>query len=123
MADRNMKNIQGLDYKVSVLAGSVTVATGTGGVTANAILGASVARTGTGAFRITLEDAWPELLACHIVVAKATAQDLNPQINAVTLASKQIDFRLLTGATPTDVTTEATTLYITMVFKNSTINP
>lgn len=123
MADRNLKNVQALDYKVNVLAGSVTVATGSGGVTANNILGASVARTGTGAFRITLEDAWPELLAAHIIVAKATAQDLVPQINAVALTSKTIDFRLLTGTTPTDVTTEATTLYITLVFKNSTINP
>lgn len=123
MADRNLKNVQALDYKVSVLSGSIVVATGTGGVTANNILGATVARTGTGAFRITLADVWPELLGCDILVSKATAQDLLPQINAVTLTSKIIDFRLLTGATPTDVTSEAATLYITMVFKNSTINP
>lgn len=123
MADRNMKNVQALDYKVNVLAGSIAIATSTTGVTANNILGASVARTGTGAYQITLQDAWPELLAAHITVSKTTAQDLVPQISAVALSSKTIDFKLLTGLTATDPTTDAVTAYITLVFKNSTINP
>jgi hypothetical protein len=123
MADRNMKNMQALDYKVSVLAGQVVIATSTTGVSSSSILGASVARTGTGAYRITLADAWPELLSANLTVQKTTAQDLVPQISAVNLASKQIDFVNLTGATATDPTTDAATVNVLLVFKNSTINP
>lgn len=103
------------------MAGSITVATGTGGVTANNILGATAARTGTGTFTITMADSFPELLACHISVLKATAQDLVPQL--VSLSGKVLTFKLLTGTTATDVTSEAATLYVNLVFKNSTITP
>lgn len=124
MADRNFSPIQALDKQVKIIAGSCAIATSTTGVTANNILGASVARTGTGAFTITLTDKYPELLGIHLQLAKSTAQDLQPQVVAVDVASaKTITFRLLTGATPTDLTTEAGTLYITIVLKNSTIAP
>lgn len=121
MADRNLKNVQALDYKVTVLSGTCSVPTGGAAVTANAILGATVARTGTGTYTITMVDSFPELLACHISVLKATAQDLVPQL--VSLSGKVLTFKLLTGTTATDVTSEAATLYITLVFKNSTITP
>lgn len=121
MADRTFKNVQALDYAVKVLSGTCSVPIGGGAVTANAILGATVARSTTGTFTITMVDTFPELLACHISVMKATAQDLVPQL--VSISGKVITFKLLTGTTATDVTTEAATLYITLVFKNSTITP
>lgn len=121
MADRNMKPVRALDYGVSIIAGSATVATGTGGVTASNVLGATVARSTTGTFTVTMQDAFPELLGAHISVSKATAQDLVPQITS--LSGKVLTFKLLTGTTATDVTSEAATLYITLVFKNSTIAP
>ena len=68
-----------------------------------------------------MADTFPELLACHISVLKATAQDLVPQLTS--LSGKVLTFKLLTGTTATDVTTEAATVYVTLVFKNSTITP
>lgn len=124
MADRLFSNLEALDKYVKILSGTCVVPTAGGAVTNNAILGATVTRTGTGAFTITLADKYPELLGCHISVAKSTAQDLVPQLLAIDVASaKTITFRLLTGTTPTDVTTESATLYITIVLKNSTIAP
>ena len=124
MADRLFTYMQALDKSVKVLSGTCTVPTSGGAVTGNNILGATVTRTGTGAFTITLADKYPELLGCHISVAKATAQDLVPQLVAVDVASaRTITFKLLTGTTATDVTTEAATLYITIILKNSTIAP
>lgn len=124
MADLNFSNVQAYDKQVKVLSGTCSVPTGGGAVTANAILGATVTRTGTGAFTITLANKYPELLGLSILVGKATAQDLVPQVVAVDVASaRTITFRLLTGTTPTDVTSEAATLFINIVLKNSTIAP
>jgi hypothetical protein len=123
MADRNFSTQLALDKNVVQLAGTCTIATGTGGVTANNILGATVARTGTGAFTITLADRYPEILSVNLQVGKATAQDLVPQVVAVDLSARTITFRLLTGTTPTDITTEAATLFVDIKMKNSTIAP
>ena len=93
-------------------------------LTNNNILGATVSRTGAGAYTITLADKYPELLGISILVAKATAQDLVPQVVAVDVASaKTITFKLLTGTTATGPTTESATFYINIVLKNSTIAP
>lgn len=121
MADTTNKNVQSRDYKVVHVGGSAVVATGTGGVTSSNILGAVVARSNTGTFTVTMQDTWPELLGAHITVSKATAQDLVPQITS--LSGKVLTFKLLTGTTATDVTSEAATLYISLFFKNSTIAP
>lgn len=123
MADRTFVNALALDKNVVCLTGTATIATGTGGVTANNCLGLSVARTGTGAFTITLQDRYPELLSVNLGIAKATAQDLVAQVESVNLSTRTITFRLLTGTTPTDVTSEAATLYIDVKLKNSTILP
>ena len=121
MADRTFHPYRALDVSVVTLAGSVAF-NSSGVVTANNILGATVSRTGTGAYQILLADVFPELLGAHITIQKATAADLVPQINGVTLSSKTITFRLLAAATPTDLA-EAGNFYITLTFKNSTIAP
>lgn len=122
MANRLMSAPRALDKEVSFIVGSCTVGIASAGVTANNILGASVARTGTGAFTITFQDVWPELLSANVEILKATAQDLNVQFVALSLSAKTLSFRILTGATPTDML-EAGTFFITLVFKNSTIQP
>jgi len=123
LADRNFSNSLALDKALVILSGACTVATGAGGVTANNCLGATLSRTGTGAFTITLQDRYPELLSVNIQIGKATAQDLVVQILAVDLTARTITFRILTGVTATDVTTEAAQFFLDIKLKNSTVGP
>lgn len=122
MANRLLSDAYALDKSVVTLAGPCTVGIASAGVTANNILGATLSRTATGAFTITFDDVWPELLYADVKILKATAQDLTVQFVALSLSSKTLTFKTLTGATATDML-EAGTFFIKLVFKNSTIAP
>ena len=121
MADRNFSNVQAIAKQVKIVAGSAAF-NSSGVIGTQNFSGASVARTGTGAYTITLTDVYPALVGANIIISKATAADLVPQINSVNLSSKTISFRLLTGATPTDLA-EAGSFYVTLIFKNTTLAP
>lgn len=122
MADFNFSPMQAYDKQVKVLSGSVPF-NSSGVVTANNILGATVARTGTGTYTCTLSAVYPELLGFHVSILKATAADLQPQVVSETVSTtKIITFKLLTGASPTDLA-EAGKFLISIVLKNSTIAP
>jgi hypothetical protein len=125
MADRVFADVQALDKYVKVLSGKVSIAADAT-VSSNTILGVSstgVARTGAGTYTITLQDAYPELLAVHIQMGAATAVDLVAQIVSETVSTtKIITFKTLTGAVATDAAA-ACFAYVTIVLKNSTIAP
>lgn len=122
MADLNLSPCMAYDKKVVHLAGSVSF-NSSGVVTANNVLGAVVARTGTGTYTCTLNNVWPELLNFNVSILKATAADLQPQIVSETVSTtKIITFKLLTGAVATDLA-EAGKFLIDIVLKNSTILP
>lgn len=122
MADLNFSNVQAYDKAVKVLSGSASF-NSSGVITANNVLGATIARSGTGTYTCTLSGVYPELLGFHVSILKATAADLQPQIVSETVSTtKIITFKLLTGATATDLA-EAGKFLITIVLKNSTIAP
>ena len=103
------------------LNGPILLDSGTIGVISSSISGVtSVARTGVGEITITLTDKWPTLMFIDAQLLSATARDLVPQIKSVTLSTKVIVINLLAGATPTDPI-NAMTLYVNMMFKNSSV--
>ena len=79
---------------------------------------ASLTRTGTGAYRITLQDKYLSLVGATLQALAATAIDLVPQLVAEDVASaKTVDFKMLAGATATDTANGVTqdvfaTLYL-----------
>lgn len=120
MANRNFDVMQALEKGVKVIAGSISIGSNAA-VSSETIMGASVAKTGTGAYTITLEDAYPALLSCNLTVMAATAVDLVPQIvSADVVSAKTIVFKLLTGATATDPSA-ACKVQVMIVLKNSTV--
>ncbi len=102
------------------LNGPISLASGTDGVSSSSIVGATVARTGVGEITITLADKWPSLVFIDAQLLSATARDLVPQVKSVDLPNKLIVINLLAGATPTDPL-NAMTLYVNLMFKNSSV--
>lgn len=102
------------------LNGPIALASGTVGVSSSSIVGASAARTGVGEITITLVDKWPSLVFVDAQILSATARDLVPQVKSIDLTAKTIVINLLTGASPTDPL-NAMTLYVNMMFKNSSV--
>ena len=102
------------------LNGPIALDSGTIGVSSSSIVGATVARSGVGEITITLADKWPSLVFIDAQILSATARDLVPQIKSIDLSAKSIVINLLAGATPTDPL-NAMTLYVNMMFKNSSV--
>ena len=122
MADRTFNNVQALDKKVVWLHGVINLSAAAA-VSSSTILGASVAKTTTGTYTITLADKYPELLAVHAQFGAATAVDQACQIGAVDVASAgTIVIRTQVAATATDVSAAAQ-IYVSICLKNSTIEP
>jgi hypothetical protein len=71
MANRTFYPVQALDREVKWLFGEVTIGAA-GAVTSETSHGFSTARTGTGLYTITLQDAYPELLASSAIVLKSS---------------------------------------------------
>lgn len=83
---------------------------------------ASCARTGTGAYDLTLSDTFNALVSCKFQILKAVAQDLEVQLVSQTITTtKIISFVTLTGASATDATA-AMTIYFQLFLRNSSVS-
>lgn len=79
----------------------------------------TLTQTGTGLYKITLMDSYPNLIGASITLQRATAVDLNSQLIAVdTQTAKTITFRMVAGATPTNMA-NSDVLYIMIKLRNS----
>lgn len=79
----------------------------------------SLDQTSAGVYEISIPDAYAALLSAQIMIQKASAADLQPQLASVDVSSaKKISFRLLAGATPTSLAS-GDVLYIELVLRNS----
>lgn len=65
--------------------------------------GMSLVQLSAGTFQILLSNTYAALLAPSIKLQRATAVDLNPQMVSADPLNKSIIFRMLAGATPTDL--------------------
>ncbi len=105
------------------ILGNTTPANGTFTVVQGKTAAASVARTGTGKYRVTLRDAFPTLLGAVVSIAPHNDAARGVKMSAVTPASKTADFVIVNTAeaaldTPN---AETDTVYLTLFFKNSTV--
>lgn len=80
---------------------------------------ASIARTNTGEYTITLQDSWPSLKSCHVTPVLPTAKDIQPTVKSFdVLTAKTIVIVFLTGTTPTDLGA-GQGFFVSLCFKNS----
>ncbi len=123
MANRNFHLMKGsLDRGLVFMSGVISI-NASAAVTGETIVGASVAKTGTGQYTITLEDAYNECKAVQLQLGAATAVDLVPQVVSVDVASaKTVVFKLLAGSTATDPAA-ACNVQVLLVLKNSSVTP
>lgn len=107
--------------KLTCLSGQISIASDAT-VSSNTIQGAaSVARTGTGEYTITLSDGYVALLACNLTAQAATAVDLVPQIKSNDVVSaKTVVFRMLAGATATDPSA-ACVVHVRLLMRDSSV--
>jgi hypothetical protein len=107
------KNLTGIHGVISINSSAA--------VTGSTIRGASVAKTGTGLYTITLDDSYPALESAQFTLLAATAVDLVPQIvSADVVSAKTIVVRLNTGATATDPSA-ACQIHVALRLRNSSV--
>lgn len=75
-------------------------------------------QVGTGVYKIDVKDEYNALLACNIMIGRASAVDLMAQVQSVDLANDAIYFRIQAGATPTNLA-NSDVLYIDLCLRNS----
>jgi len=125
MADRNFNPLQALGREYKVIAGSFRP-NGSSAVsnTTNTGVGFSVARTGVGAFTITLTDKYVSLIGAEFQLALATpaaAHDIC--IGAVDVSSaKTIAFVHYSAGAAADIASDAANrIYFTLTLSNSSV--
>lgn len=82
---------------------------------------ASISRSGTGEYTVTLDDAFTSLVGANFQVLAATAVDLVAQIKSETVATtKKVIFNMNAGATPTDTANGVTQdVFMTLALINT----
>jgi len=89
---------------VKILAGTITL--GASSISSTDLVtsgvASSVVRNSAGDYTITLADPVGAFVGFSIEVLAASAADLQPQLTALSTSNKTVQFRVLTGATPTD---------------------
>lgn len=127
MANRNFDFIQGLGKGVKVIAGSFAP-NGSSAVDSTSIKGKgfSVARTGAGAFTITLQDAYVALLSAQASLQLHTADDKFVLLGDVDVTSgKTVKLVVwdISDAAATDVAANANNrIHFVLVLSNSSLN-
>lgn len=125
MANRYFKQFSGtLDNGVVFLQGSFAPA-GAGAPTAQLGKGFSVARTSTGLFTVTLQDAYVSMLSCKATLQLAVGDDKFAQIGVVdVVTAKTLQIRIwdISAAAVADVAADTNNrVNFSMLLKNSTV--
>lgn len=111
-----------LDRGLVMMAGKVEIAADAS-VSSDSIIGASVAKTATGVYTITLEDKYTALMSANVTFKAATAVNLVPQVVSDDVVSaKTVVVRLHASGTATDPSAVCT-LNVCLILKNSSVTP
>lgn len=79
----------------------------------------SLSQIGTGIFRLSIPNAYRNLLSASIMLQRATAVDLAAQIiSSDVTTNKYVDFRMIAGSTPTNLA-NSDILFIALELRNS----
>lgn len=102
-----------------VIRGKVAIgASGaTGTLTGSGI--ATIAKSATGRYLVTLSDSFPAFHSIHATMLSASAVDLVPQVRAYDASAKTVTISTLAAATETEPAS-GTELHILIFAKNST---
>lgn len=121
MANRNYSRVQALNHEVKIIGGNWSIAASGGAATKVQGLGWSVAKSATGQYTITLEDAYVALMSATFTVQAAVAVDLKPQIvSHDVVTAKTIIMKLLAVATATEPAA-VTLVHFTAMLRNSSV--
>jgi hypothetical protein len=121
MADRNFNRKQALEREVKNLFAKVTIGS-SGAPTLTTGYGfASISRTSTGLYVLTLQDKYASLKAVNIIHMSTSAEDLNPQVKSEdVVGAKTITFFTLAGGSVADPAS-GDVLLISVALKNTTV--
>lgn len=99
----SLSNVVGINNEIRTVAGTFSIAASGGAATKLVGIGYSVAKSGTGEYTITLDQAYTYCVAVNATVQAAVAVDLKAQIKSVdVVTAKTIVINLLAVATPTE---------------------
>ena len=121
MANRTFNRKQSLEREIKELYAKITFgASGAPTLTTGHGI-ASITKTDTGDYRLTLSDKYNSLKMAEGVLIKSTAEDITFAVKAEAVSTnKTIDFWTLAGATPTSPSSGAV-LLIKIEVKNSSV--
>jgi hypothetical protein len=122
MANRNYNRKQALEKEVKEIYLDVAIGS-SGAPTLTKGLGvASISRSSTGLYVITLQDAYMRLMAAQVSILSASAQDIAAQLQAESVASaKTITFRTQVAAATVADPSSGSRILIRLDLKNSSI--
>ena len=121
MANKDASPVRAKDKEVQLLCGVVTFGA-SGAVASDVSFGFAVSKpAGTGLYRITLEDDWPELLGLYLTPVAGTAADIAWQ-QKTAMTSKVIDITHLSAGSAANATS-GHQLNVLLVLKNTSVAP
>jgi hypothetical protein len=122
MANRHFNApVQSLWHKPILVAGKITLSAAAA-VTGSTIKGASVAKTGTGAYTITLDDKFSELISISVQAAESSAA-IWGDVGAVDVSGAKTIVIITSNASGAATDVGATvTLYVTAMLSNSSVD-
>jgi hypothetical protein len=117
MANINVNPVRARETEVILIPVTITLASDVPSVNTKEI---AVAKTATGLYKITLAQKYSKLLSCISTIESASAADLNVQLKSANVdSSKEIEIRVVAGATATDLTNGK--IHLLLSVKNSSI--
>jgi len=128
MANRTLWNVQSatralvvLPMQITIL-GNTTPANGTFSVAEGGESAASVARTGTGAYTVTLRDSFPKDMSVNISIYPHSGAARTVRLDAIDESAKTIKFVVLNASLAAVDTANGETdrVHIIATYKNST---
>ena len=120
MANRQFQRCQTLEKEIKTLYAEVAIGA-LGAPTLTAGLGiASVARTATGRYTVTLEDQYVRVMDCTVTYHHTTTADLQTQLTAHSETAKTVSFAMSAAAIDADPAS-GSILFVKVALKNSTV--
>ena len=123
MANRSFNRKQALEREVKELYADIAIGSSGAPTLSRGTGVASISRTSTGLYVLTLSDAYQRLMACQVSILSASAEDIHPQLVSESVASaKTISFRTIKGSDGTVVDpASGDRLLIKIDLKNSSV--
>lgn len=123
MANRNFNRKQALDKEVKELYLDVAIGASGAPTLSRGLGAASISRSSTGLYVITLQDAYNRLMFADVQTLTASAEDIQAQLVSESVASaKTISFRTVKSSDATVVDpSNGARLLIKLELKNSSI--